>query len=1345
MHESLIAPLKAMWPVLKAGQAECFFLLAIGREPVLQLYRRENEADHARFLTALRKVQPAFRADAIIVGKAEWVDQCAVLVPNQARSLGRTTSEKVTKALVGLANALTEALPEVAPALKKTLYQAGGEEEGEALTLDATSWRTFSNKRFSRRSPALKAIDGAFDAYDPDASPPARLEQLALLSRALEDWLASKEGASGRMGAVQSLAVQVARERARLTELTRGGVESSEAAGMTPALLDKLKEILPVARANAMSFALAPNRGRPLLALARIDLDGGKARTLFSDGGASYDPSPIYIGDVRFQDGVPTFLIRSRLTVGTPDAKDARNRLLKLATDRTVNAVVDLSSLRGAVVTVDNEVAPTVAQTITGQPSNRSRFLRGTYAKIRDTVDRLATVPANEREATEDKLRDESVKWLEKHHGSTTDRDVQRRGELWEAVKLLGSTRTVATRAELNVATRELRRELDELLALDEGHTAEKREGLARFEGALRLWLDKAEEQADRAALIELHALLHRTERAMADLDREAGVQVLDPDEVRARLVRLETAIGLMARTPDRREELAAQARRIANELLEYTTRNGMKPEAARARMLAGQIDRPWSFEPNLPWKPHFRVELRGACERAGMRPDPVRTWEQRDQEKFEAIERAIVEGQRIRVDARRLLVDVGYPLQQLRETNLAVFQILHGLTPGFAGREVDPLEPPNYAEYEQVEAAFANPETRAAAEILRDTRVAAGRRLLKNPNFLAYDKVYTDDKVDALRQQVETAGNGAQALAGLLADPDAPGVILAEQHTRGDAKGMIVDNLAALKQDGVDRLYIEHFRVEEHQALLDAYLDTGEMPEELDAYLRTQALKFPGAAYPHDLRGILEQARAHGIRVYGIDSMGAKADPGLAVRPRQEHERDVTAGDVGAEQRAARMNGLASEVVARTSGGGGKFIMLLGAAHANTHAGGSSGVPGMSQLTNAPVLDVNNGGKRLLTEDRAKRGKVSEPGDRGTLRRAITKPAVLMNGTTKGHRMHFEMEISFPPDATGEDFAGLGTGIHTLYGVEFEWWERIAYHWRFNGEGMTAGEIVQARATGQGGSVKPWGDLFQYQTSGGGGTLGPWVTALERAAAHTLVSPATIVINDQPGIALNPGNTREIKRVLQFRHVAKDSYGKTIQIEAVQVLVVEGGALAYALYRDSLGHFIETNPGGRPQTDFIAPGEGDAKFDLDVDLDPAFEAALPGFLEAIADGKALPFTDISLNAVLANMEQYKCREPLDQVVGKVTFQAYNMLPPARPGDRYVEWPVPGAGILVALLSGDRLRRMYTTTEGAGDFRDINIERGDIPPVDDRPVPIRVAIPVRTFVEIPVESLQPGA
>jgi hypothetical protein len=192
-------------------------------------------------------------------------------------------------------------------------------------------------------------------------------------------------------------------------------------------------------------------------------------------------------------------------------------------------------------------------------------------------------------------------------------------------------------------------------------------------------------------------------------------------------------------------------------------------------------------------------------------------------------------------------------------------------------------------------------------------------------------------------------------------------GMCLDDDHAKPEGKEALTKNMAALKKAGVSTLYIEHFW-QEQQHLLDDFLAGGD-DDPLPAALAEAVKKLDAppkdnpqsTATPH--LDMLMAAKKNKMRIVGLDDFNAKA-------PDDKDPRRW-------EERAARFNKTAADVVKKDQlAHPGKFVLLAGEAHNNTHRGG---IPGLSQILGVPALKPTGGKLQISPEDKNNRGMRSE------------------------------------------------------------------------------------------------------------------------------------------------------------------------------------------------------------------------------------------------------------------------------------------------------------------------------------------------------------------------------
>lgn len=187
-----------------------------------------------------------------------------------------------------------------------------------------------------------------------------------------------------------------------------------------------------------------------------------------------------------------------------------------------------------------------------------------------------------------------------------------------------------------------------------------------------------------------------------------------------------------------------------------------------------------------------------------------------------------------------------------------------------------------------------------------------------------------------------------------------ARGLVLGESHTAIGSKQWLIENMPLLASKQVKSLYMEHLLTDFHQAALDEFFRTGNMPQKLEAYLK--ALDVGNMTDPLERYTFLElvkEARKQGIHVQAIDCMASYRLNGM----------DLPLGNNTARQKM--MNYFARLMIRadQSARGAHKWVALMGNSHSNTF----DGVAGVSELEEAigiRVEDVAEGTSRGIEVD---------------------------------------------------------------------------------------------------------------------------------------------------------------------------------------------------------------------------------------------------------------------------------------------------------------------------------------------------------------------------------------
>lgn len=187
--------------------------------------------------------------------------------------------------------------------------------------------------------------------------------------------------------------------------------------------------------------------------------------------------------------------------------------------------------------------------------------------------------------------------------------------------------------------------------------------------------------------------------------------------------------------------------------------------------------------------------------------------------------------------------------------------------------------------------------------------------------------------------------------------DPDAPikstlkdlfarsrGLVIGESHASVGSKKFLIENMPLLAKLKVKTLYMEHLLSDFHQADLDSFARTGEMPQELTRYV--EALDRGHHTDPtgqFNFMTLLKAANENHIRIRAIDCMASYRLQGMfETNLRQKVMNFFAKTVIDADQAAAGSN---------------KWIALVGNSHANTY----DAIPGVSELEGVIGLRVED------------------------------------------------------------------------------------------------------------------------------------------------------------------------------------------------------------------------------------------------------------------------------------------------------------------------------------------------------------------------------------------------
>ncbi|MDE1195429.1 MAG: membrane-targeted effector domain-containing toxin [Pseudomonas sp.] len=174
----------------------------------------------------------------------------------------------------------------------------------------------------------------------------------------------------------------------------------------------------------------------------------------------------------------------------------------------------------------------------------------------------------------------------------------------------------------------------------------------------------------------------------------------------------------------------------------------------------------------------------------------------------------------------------------------------------------------------------------------------------------------------------------------------EASGVVIGESHNSIASKRFLIDNMPLLAKQKVRTLYMEHLLTDLHQADLDAFAKTANMPEKLKAYLeKLDAGHHTDATGTYTFLNLVKAAHENHLRIRAIDCMSSYRVAGMP--------------DPYGTLRMEMMNYFAHTVISadQAASGGGRWVALVGNAHANTF----KKVAGIAELEAAIGLRIED------------------------------------------------------------------------------------------------------------------------------------------------------------------------------------------------------------------------------------------------------------------------------------------------------------------------------------------------------------------------------------------------
>ncbi|WP_419711861.1 dermonecrotic toxin domain-containing protein [Pseudomonas sp. NFX224] len=273
----------------------------------------------------------------------------------------------------------------------------------------------------------------------------------------------------------------------------------------------------------------------------------------------------------------------------------------------------------------------------------------------------------------------------------------------------------------------------------------------------------------------------------------------------------------------------------------------------------------------------------------------------------------------------------------------------------------------------------------------------------------------------------------------------ESPGIVIGESHSSIGSKQFLIENMAILRKQNVNTLYMEHLLTDFHQVDLDVFNRGGPLSEDLEHYLTNLDQGYgidPSSRFT--FLNVVKTAQKNHIRVQAIDCAGSYRVDGM-------HQ-------VAPYHRQTMMNYFARTVIRGDQAvrGSHRWVALVGNTHANTF----NGVAGISELEGAVGL-------RVKSADFAQPTTIKhDPGETGTSG---------LDGTEETVKNDWLLQLESPELAREQvlETALSKSGMITLdtYGNQF----RLVHRSR---SGLLAITPVHADATGFYFTRPQWGSI---------------------------------------------------------------------------------------------------------------------------------------------------------------------------------------------------------------------------------------------------------------------------
>ena len=187
------------------------------------------------------------------------------------------------------------------------------------------------------------------------------------------------------------------------------------------------------------------------------------------------------------------------------------------------------------------------------------------------------------------------------------------------------------------------------------------------------------------------------------------------------------------------------------------------------------------------------------------------------------------------------------------------------------------------------------------------------------------------------------------------VSESSLPGLVIGETKKAQSSKAFLIEHMQTLKDLKFDTLYIQRLLTDQHQADLDAFLNSRKM----STHLKDDIKKLDTYSGSHSYFEVIQKANKYGIRVRALDCNAS-----------------YHAKDAGPEARNRMFSYFASHVISADQAANGphKWVAFVDASHTNINRQ----IPGLADLQGTVSLNIRDSASSLSSNIRPGRWETS-------------------------------------------------------------------------------------------------------------------------------------------------------------------------------------------------------------------------------------------------------------------------------------------------------------------------------------------------------------------------------